>query len=159
LVAHRINELKDAIPHGGPLEAVVRALLYIRRPEGLADERGFNFLRHVREDAGTGLTVAQFKQLVREQFFLLLLDERRAVEAIPDMLASDPDVASSLAGRLRQMIDVVGVRNSVAKARLAEIEQMMKRYSRSEDSGTVDRRKRRRVEKIRPHAIARSKHH
>ena len=69
----------------------MRALLYIRMPEGVVDERGFNLLRRMREEAGRGLTLGEFKQLLREQFFMLLLDERRAVEAIPDMLARDPD--------------------------------------------------------------------
>ena len=83
LVAQRIEELKDGIAKGGPREAVLRALLYIRMPEGVVDERGFNLLRRMREEAGKGLTLAAFKKLVREQFFMLLLDERRAVEAIP----------------------------------------------------------------------------
>ncbi len=91
LVARRIDELRRTTSaKGGPREAVIRALLYIRMPEGVVDERGFNLLRRMREEAGRGLTLGEFKQLLREQFFMLLLDERRAVEAIPDMLAQDP---------------------------------------------------------------------
>ena len=108
LVARRINELKDGITEGGPREAVLRALLYIRMPEGVVDERGFNLLRRMREEAGKGLTLADFKKLVREQFLMLLLDERRAVEAIPAMLAKDPDLASRMASNLRRMIDGSG---------------------------------------------------
>jgi hypothetical protein len=93
LVAQRIDELKDDIAKGGPREAVLRALLYIRMPEGLVDERGFNFLRRMREEAAEGLTLSAFKKLLREQFSMLLLDERRAVEAIPAMLGKDPDLA------------------------------------------------------------------
>ena len=96
LVAQRIEELRDGIAEGGPREAVLRALLYIRMPDGVVDERGFNFLRRMREEAGQGLTLAAFKKLVREQFFMLLLDERRAVEAIPAMLAKDPELASRM---------------------------------------------------------------
>jgi hypothetical protein len=76
----------------------------------------------MREEAGKGLTLAAFKTLLREQFFMLLLDERRAVEAMPDMLAKDPDLALRMANNLRRVIDVVGVKTDVAKARLAEIE-------------------------------------
>ena len=84
LVARRIEELQaTAYREGGPREAAIRALLYIRMPEGAVDERGFNLLRRMREEAGRGLTLGEFKRLVREQFFMLLLDERRAVEAIP----------------------------------------------------------------------------
>ena len=88
LVARRIDELRDGIAEGGPREAVLRALLYIRMPEGVVDERGFNLLRRMREEAGQRPDACgEFKKLVREQFFMLLLDERRAVEAIPAMLA------------------------------------------------------------------------
>ncbi len=124
-VARRIQELRSAIAEGGPREAVLRALLYIRMPEGLVDERGFNLLRRAREEAGDGLTLGEFKQLMREQFLTLLLDERRAVEAIPAMLAKDRDLASRMATNLRRMIDVVGLHTGLAKARLAEIEELI----------------------------------
>jgi pimeloyl-ACP methyl ester carboxylesterase len=126
LVSQRIAELKQAIPQGGPREAVVRALLYIRLPEGVADERGFNLLRRMRDDAGQGMSLSDFKQLVREQFFMLLLDERRAVEAIPAMLDRDPDFAGRIGTNLRKLIEVVGVRSDVSQARLAECERMFK---------------------------------
>ena len=83
LVAQRIDELRASISKGGPREAVLRALLYVRMPERLVDERSFNLLRRMREEAGRGLTLAAFKRLVREQFLMLLLDERSAVAAIP----------------------------------------------------------------------------
>ena len=124
LVAQRIKELKDQIPDGGPREAVVRALLYIRMPEGVADERGFNFLRRMREETGKGVTLTAFKQLLREQFLMLLLDERRAVEAIPAMLDRDPELASRMTDNLGRMIELVGVQSRTSKARLAEIEAL-----------------------------------
>jgi len=159
-VGKRIDELRDGIAKGGPREALLRALLYIRMPDGLVDERGFNFLRHMRQDAGKGLTLAAFKKLVREQFFMLLLDERRAVEAIPDMVARDPDLASRIAVNLRRMIDMVGLRTSLAKARLAEIEELMKGKRQSVETGTSDREKRQTdtIRPVRPHAAARAKH-
>ena len=111
---------------GGPREAVIRALLYVRLPEGVADERGFNLMRRMREEAGKGINLAEFKQLFREQFFMLLLDERRAVDAIPAMLAKDPKLAASLADTLQQLLGVVGIRTAAAKARLREIEAMFR---------------------------------
>ena len=38
------------------------------------------------------------------------------------MLATDPDLASRMAGNLQRLIDAVGIRSKTAKARLAEIE-------------------------------------
>ena len=125
LVAQRIDELKKAVPEGGAREAVIRALLYIRMPGRVVDERAFNLLRRIREEAGKGLTLAEFKQLLREQFLMLLLDERRAVEAIPAMLAREPDIAPRMIAYLRRVIDVVELRNDLEKARLAEVEKLI----------------------------------
>ena len=75
-VAQRIDELTRNITQGGPREAAIRALLYIRLPEGVADERGFRLLERMREEAGGDLPLAAFKTMVRDQFFTLLLDER-----------------------------------------------------------------------------------
>jgi hypothetical protein len=94
-------------------------------PAGVVDERGFNLLRRMREEAGEGLTLAEFKQVLRDQFFTLLLDERRAVEAIPAMLAKEPDNASHQISNLRRLIDVVELRGNVEKARWAEIEKLI----------------------------------
>src|SRR5581483_9908946 len=116
LIAQRMRELKEMVGEGGPREAAIRALLYIRMPEGVADERGFNLLRRMREDTGKGLTLAAFKQVLREQYFMLLLDERRAVEMIPTMLDRDPELAARMASHLRKLIGVVGIRSDVARA-------------------------------------------
>ena len=123
-VVHRIEELTRNIAQGGPREAAIRALLYIRIPDGVADERGFRLLERMREEAGGELSLAAFKAMVRDQFFTLLLDERRAIEAIPAMLDAEPELASRMATTLRKLIEVLGVESKVGKARLAEIAAM-----------------------------------
>ncbi|MGH6826642.1 DUF3141 domain-containing protein [Methyloceanibacter sp.] len=123
-VAERTDQLTRHIARGGPREAAIRALLYIRMPEGVADERGFRLLERMREHAGTGLTLADFKTMVRDQFFTLLLDERRAIESIPEMLDSDPELAQRIATTLRKLIEVLGVESKLGKTRLAEITAM-----------------------------------
>jgi hypothetical protein len=132
LVAQRTNELKAGISKGGPREAVLRALLYIRMPDELVDERGFNLLRRMREETGKGVMLSAFKRLVREQFLMLLLDEHRAVEAIPAMLARDPELASRMIDNARRLIDEVGPRSETAKSRLAEIEGAFEKYAQHE---------------------------
>jgi hypothetical protein len=103
----------------------LRALLYIRMPDGAVDERGFNFLRRMREETGKGVPLAAFKRAVREQFFMLVLDERRCIEAIPEMLATDPKLAARFAGSLRSIVEFVGLGNPEVEARLAEIERLI----------------------------------
>jgi hypothetical protein len=124
LVEHRIEELTRNIAQGGPREAAIRAMLYIRMPEGIADERGFRLLERMREEAGSGLSLAAFKAISRDQFFALLLDERQAIAAIPAMLDKDPDLASGMGSTLRKLIEVVGVESKLGKTRLAEITAM-----------------------------------
>ena len=68
-VAHRAEELTWSIGEGGAREAAIRALLYIRMPDGIADERGFQLLQNIREETGAGLTLAEFKKVVHDQFF------------------------------------------------------------------------------------------
>jgi pimeloyl-ACP methyl ester carboxylesterase len=125
-VSHRIEELTWAIGEGGAHEAAIRAALYIRMPEGVADERGFRLLQKMREQADAGLTLAEFKKMARDQFFCLLLDQRRAVAAIPAMMAREPELAKKMIGELRSLLDVVGVQSEVGKARVAEIEALLK---------------------------------
>jgi pimeloyl-ACP methyl ester carboxylesterase len=125
-VTHRVEELKRNIGEGGPREAAIRAALYIRLPEGVADERGFRLLQRLRDEAGFGLTLADFEKVVRDQFFSLLLDERGAVEAIPAMLARDPDLASRMTKALGRLIEVVGVETASGQARLREMEKVFR---------------------------------
>jgi hypothetical protein len=121
-VAKRIHELREDIPKGGPREAVIRALLYVRMPEGAVDERAFNLIRRMRHETGGDFTLSEFKKLLREQFFMLTLDEQRAVEAIPGMLAKDRNLASELADKLLKIISVVGVQREESRRRLTKIE-------------------------------------
>ena len=121
-VARRIADLRARINEGGAREAAIRALLYVRMPDGAADERGLALLRRIRDEHGGGLTLMAFKQLVRDQFFMLLLDEDLAVEAIPAMLARDREHALRAGRELRRLIEVVGMRTELSKARLAEME-------------------------------------
>ena len=131
-VASRIDELTRNLTQGGPREAAIRALLYIRIPEGVADERGFRLLARMREDAGGDLSLADFKTMVRDQFFTLLLDERRAIEAVPDMLDADPELASRMAKTLRNLVEVLGVESELGKSRLAEITAMFESRRKAE---------------------------
>jgi hypothetical protein len=55
---------------------------------------------------------------------MLVLDERRAVEALPAMLEKDPKLASRMADNLHRVIDAVGLQSELATARLAEVETL-----------------------------------
>ena len=63
----------------------MRALIYIRLPEGSVDERGFAALKLIRASRPVAkrMSLARFKEMVREQFLLVCLDETRAINALP----------------------------------------------------------------------------
>src|SRR5882672_8380049 len=86
----RIAELKSQIGNGGLREAAVRGLLYVGSVRGMVDERSLEALRRARsDDKGSRLTLAQFKTIVREQFFMLLLEPEASLAAIPKLLPPD----------------------------------------------------------------------
>ncbi len=159
LIAERLNELQARIGQGGPREAAVRALLYVRLPEGVVDERGFHLLQRMREEAGSDMTIAAFKSLVREQFLMLLVDERRAVEAIPLMLKRDRELATRMVGNLRRVVEAVGLRSEAGQTRLAEVEKFFE-VQLGKSSRPVESQKRHmsRMRHMRSHPARTAKH-
>jgi hypothetical protein len=123
-VAGKIAELRSRFDEGGPREAAIRSLLYVRIPDGAADERGLAFFRQLRDRHGGDTTLAEFKQLVRDQFLMLIIDEERAMAAVPTLLARDRTQALGIGAALRELIDIVGLRTAKAKERLAEVESL-----------------------------------
>ena len=84
----RIAELTSRIGEGGLREAGIRGLLYVGSARGMVDERSLEALRSLRRsDTGARLTVAEFKMLVREQFFMLLLDQEASAGRDSEVVA------------------------------------------------------------------------
>src|SRR3954471_2869562 len=92
LLQARIAELKSKIGSGGLREASIRALLYVGSVRGMVDERSLEALRRLRQtDESARVTLAQFKMLVREQFFIVLLDQEAALGPNPKLLPESVD--------------------------------------------------------------------
>ncbi|MBP0589645.1 DUF3141 domain-containing protein [Paraburkholderia sp. LEh10] len=81
--------LRNDMTEGGLVEASVRALLYVRRTHGEADERRFNLAREMLSKLSDQGILA-FKHVVREQAALLRLDTEAAIDALPGLLADTP---------------------------------------------------------------------
>jgi hypothetical protein len=133
LVDARIAELKAKIPQGGLREALVRTMLYVGMPRGGVDERGFEAIRRLRaadpdskalpSPELTRLSLEDFKALVREQFFMLLIDQPAAVAAIPELLPKDIAARSAAFALLRQVLSAAGEITAESAARLREAAQ------------------------------------
>ncbi|MBK7324756.1 MAG: DUF3141 domain-containing protein [Propionivibrio sp.] len=121
-IQKRIAELRERIAEGGPREAAIRSLVYIGTAGPGVDERAFEVLRQMRAAHG-GLTLDEFKQILREQFFSLLLDREGALAAIPKMLPSDAARAEAL-GKIRKVVSATGEVTGERAERLAQIEKL-----------------------------------
>jgi pimeloyl-ACP methyl ester carboxylesterase len=90
LIEKRIAELKSGISKGGLQECTIRGLVYVGMARGFVDERGVAALRRIRlTEQGSKMTLAEFKAMAREQFFLLLLEPEATLAAIPKLLPAD----------------------------------------------------------------------
>ncbi|AFM27802.1 DUF3141 domain-containing protein [Desulfomonile tiedjei] len=121
-VERRIEELRANMDKGGPHEAAIRAMIYIRMPENAADERAFEMLRRIRAEQGSEKSLAEFKQEVREQYYMLRLDENRAVELIPELLRGHEDDAARLLEHIRRVVTAGGPLHEEGQRRLAQVE-------------------------------------
>src|SRR4029078_11811635 len=88
LMQKRIAELKALVGAGGLRAAVIRSLIYVGMNRAAVDERGFELARRIRAAHGD-MPVAEFKEWVRQQSNILLLDQQAALEAIPAMIPPD----------------------------------------------------------------------
>lgn len=107
-VDSRIEELRSKIDAGGLREAVIRSVLYIGAARGSVDERGFELIRQIRARRDSNLPLSEFKSLVRQQFFLLLIDENAALEAIPAMLPEDGDERKEALAEMKKLLGARG---------------------------------------------------
>jgi Protein of unknown function (DUF3141) len=133
LLDARIAELKSRIGSGGIRECGIRALLYVGMARGMVDERGLEALRRMRrENTASRLTLSKFKALVREQFFMLLLDQDASLAAIPKMLPQDTDHRRAVFTAIREVLSVGGDISGETAKRLDRVAQL---FDVSADTG------------------------
>ncbi len=136
-IAAKRAELMARLAAGGPREAVVRAMLYVRLHDGLVDERGFNMLQRLRGEHAPDLPFAAFKQMLREQFYMLMLDERAAVDALPALLAGIGENARGALELVHRVVTAKGPLEGESVERFAEIERIFEGAAESGPSGAV----------------------
>jgi len=121
----RIAELKSKISSGGLRESGIRALLYVGMSRGMVDERSLEALRRMRrQDTGSRLSIAEFKMLVREQFFMLLLDQEAALAAIPNMLPADMDARRTVFAAIHEVLSAAGEISGETRTRLDRVAEL-----------------------------------
>jgi hypothetical protein len=80
-------------------------------PRGAVDERAFEAIRRIRaaHPAGDPLPLPEFKAMVRDQFLMLLIDQKAAIATLPGLLADvDPELRRKAFGVMRDVLSVGG---------------------------------------------------
>jgi hypothetical protein len=116
--------LEQQIDQGGLLEAAVRALLFVRLPEGKVDERGFAALQQISAElpAAKRVGLTRFKEVVKQQYLILLMDTERAIAALPKLLPDDRKQSQEALALVRRVLAARGALPEEGRRRLERIE-------------------------------------
>jgi hypothetical protein len=125
-MAERIEALKARDLEGGTLEAFVRICAYIHKGQPAAEERGFRALKQIHDELheGASETLVQFKDAVREQTFLVRLDEERALETLPLLLRDDEHRIATMHA-VRRLEKAMGPVDAEHEARIRRVEEIL----------------------------------
>jgi hypothetical protein len=116
----KAEELRTTMSEGGPLEAAVRAGLYIAGGQHAIDARTFEILRRTLK-AHPEIPLDHFKAVVRDQWARLVIDERAAMQSLPRLLPADADARRAMFDEIRAIITATGELEGEAKRRLDEM--------------------------------------
>ena len=124
-IEQRHAELSKKIAQGSAQEAVMRSLIYVLGGAPATDERNFKRLRASRAELEPGIKLSDFKNLVREQFFILKLDREQALNSLPTLLAgsSNADIDSDIR-HLEHVFAASGELSEHAAKRFAQIKAL-----------------------------------
>jgi len=120
-LAASIEELRSKMGEGGPLEAAVRASVYIAMGQQVVDARSFETLRRLLE-AHPEITLSHYKEVIRTQMAMLTIDQKAALESLPALLPPDADARRSLFESIKTIRTAAGELDGEAKRRLDEME-------------------------------------
>jgi hypothetical protein len=124
-VALAVERLRARMAEGGLHEALLRALVWVRLSGGRADERSFATIRRLREAHGPKtLSLQEFKRIIREQFFMLIVDEPQAIATLPHLLPADPAKRAEAFGLIRSVVEATGDIPEPEAERLAAVERI-----------------------------------
>jgi pimeloyl-ACP methyl ester carboxylesterase len=122
-IGERIEQLLATMEDGGPLEAVVRSLVYIAKGQKSVDARSFEVLRRTLKEY-PNITMAHYKAVVREQWAILTLDEAAALKALPKLLPSDVAKRRAMFEKIKEIRTAAGELEGEAKRRFEEVRRL-----------------------------------
>jgi hypothetical protein len=118
------RRLRGRIAEGSVLDAAARVLVYIGKAQHRLEKSTFDALRKLLV-AHPEVSPAEFKAALREQWAILAVDERGAIEALPRLLPAEATARRALADQLQAIVAATGKLNAGGKRRLMEIMQLL----------------------------------
>ncbi len=129
-IERKIAELTARMDQGGPAEAGIRALLYVKLEAGTgADERSFALLQRACKEHAIGLEA--FKAIARDQYFMLVLDEERAMATLPKLFEGHESKAKEVLDIVRRVLLAGDELPPESKKRMQTVERMLTKLAGS----------------------------
>ena len=124
----RLKQARDeaSFDRGRPETGFLRLLIYVSSGTGVVDGRPFNGIKRVMRDFGLDKTVtlAQLKEAVKHQTFLVRKDEARALAGLLVMLPEKQQRAQAL-NLARELLVMGGPISAEKEGRLARVAQVL----------------------------------
>ena len=122
--------MKGRIAEGNALDAAARVLVYIGKAQHRIEKSTFEALRKLLL-AHPEVSPAEFKAAVREQWAILAVDERAAIEALPQLLPADATARRAFSDFVQATVAATGKLNADGQRRLSEVLHLLETSSRS----------------------------
>ncbi len=118
------RRLRGRIAEGNVVDAAARVLVYIGKTHHRIDKSTFDALRKLLL-AHPEVSPAEFKAAVREQWAILSVDERSAIEALPRLLPADATARRALSDLLQATVTATAKLNADGQRRLSEVKHLL----------------------------------
>jgi hypothetical protein len=116
--------LKGRIAEGSALDAAARVLVYVGKAQHRIEKSTFDALRKLLL-AYPEVTETEFKAAVREQWAILAVDERAAIEALPRLLPPGAEVRREFSALVQRTLPAVGKLNVEGQRRLRKVLEVL----------------------------------
>src|SRR5271165_3496362 len=123
-LAAEIRRLGGRFAEGTPLDAAARMVVYIAKSHHRVEARCFDALQRLLA-AHPEVTFARFKEALREQWAILAIDERAAIDALPQLLPADAGERRALLDEIKSIVSAASSVDTDVQRRLGEIEQLL----------------------------------
>jgi pimeloyl-ACP methyl ester carboxylesterase len=118
------SRVRGRIAEGNALDAAARILVYVGKAQHRIEKSTFDALRKLLL-AYPDVTETEFKAAVREQWAILTVDERAAIEALPQLLPADAGARRDFSMLVQRTLPAIGKLNVEGQRRFRKVLQLL----------------------------------